>query len=96
MLVEHKSELERIHGEADSVRLVDERMADLQSQIDGATHNLTRQLPGVEFDDLTGPTPIGQVFRIPRQPRPAPTHILLATTFGAVHTQTEAEQSGIP
>ena len=48
------------------MKRVDRCIADLQKQIDQVTHNLTRQLPGVAFDDLradhAGPTPIKQVF----------------------------------
>ena len=35
---------------------VDASFSDLQTQIDKVTHNLTRQLPGVAFDDFTGST----------------------------------------
>ena len=61
---ELESELEEIQGEADGMKVVDERISVLQNQIDKVTYNLTRQLPGIAFDDLrlTGPTPIGQVF----------------------------------
>ena len=66
VLREHKSRLEQIQNEADSMKQVDECISDLQNQIDQITHNLTRHLPGVGFDDLainpTGPTPISQVF----------------------------------
>ena len=55
-------ELIEFQHEADDVKLVDERICDLQNQIDTATHNLSRQLPGVTFDNLTGPTPLAQVF----------------------------------
>jgi len=64
ILRRHEPELEEIQNGADRMKVVavDERISDLQKQIDRVTHNLTRQLPGVTFDDLSGPAPIGQVF----------------------------------
>jgi Family of unknown function (DUF6535) len=62
ILRQHEPQLKNIQDKADGMKLVDERVLDLQNQIDRVTHNLTRQLPGVAFDDLTGPTPIAQVF----------------------------------
>ena len=66
VLSQYKPRLERIKVEADGMKRVDRCIADLQKQIDQVTHNLTRQLPGVAFDDLradhAGPTPIKQVF----------------------------------
>ena len=41
---------------------VDASISELQRQIDEVTHNLTRQLPGVASDRLTGFTPVEQVF----------------------------------
>jgi hypothetical protein len=61
-LLQFKPTLDGIQGEANRMKLVDKRIFDLQNQIDRVTHDLTRQLPGVAFDDLTGPTPIGHVF----------------------------------
>src|SRR6267142_1643354 len=58
----HEPDLKKIQEEADDIKLVDERICDLQNQIDGVTYNLSRQLPGVTFDDITGPTPLAQVF----------------------------------
>jgi len=60
----HKSELKEIQDEADRMKVVgvDERISHLQKQIDRVTHNLIRQLPGITFDDFSGPVPIGQVF----------------------------------
>jgi hypothetical protein len=66
VLSQYKPRLERIQDEADGMKRVDKCISDLQKQIDQATHNLTRQLPGVAFDDLgtdhAGPTSINQVF----------------------------------
>ncbi|KAH9979627.1 hypothetical protein BJV74DRAFT_858343 [Russula compacta] len=62
ILREHAPELQRIRHEAEGMKLVDTRISDLQNQIDKVTHNLTRQLPGVAFDELRGPTPITEVF----------------------------------
>ena len=65
VLTEFRPSLERIQHEADVMKQVDKCISKLQEQIDQATHNLTRQLPGVAFDDLTdhaGPIPINQVF----------------------------------
>ena len=66
VLSQYRPRLEGIQAEADGMKRVDGCISDLQEQIDRATHNLTRQLPGVAFDDLrtdhTGPTPINQVF----------------------------------
>jgi hypothetical protein len=66
VLSQYKPRLERIKDEADGMKRVDRCISDLQKQIDQATHNLTRQLPGVAFDSLrsdhAGPTPINQVF----------------------------------
>jgi len=60
----HKPELKEIQDGADRMKLVqvDERISRLQKQIDRVTHNLIRRLPGITFDDLSGPVPIGQVF----------------------------------
>ena len=66
VLSQYRPRLERIQDEADGMKRVDRCISDLQEQIDKVTHNLTRQLPGVVFDDLrtdhAGPTPINQVF----------------------------------
>ena len=64
ILLQHETELQEIQDGADRMKVVgvDERISDLQKQIDGVTHNLTRQLPGVTFDGLSGPVPIGQFF----------------------------------
>ena len=62
ILREHEPELQRIQREAEGMKLVDTRISDLQNQIDKVTHDLTRQLPGVAFDELRGPTPIAEVF----------------------------------
>ena len=62
VLLQFKPTLERIQGEADRMERVDKGIFDLQKQIDQITHDLIRQLPGVAFDDLTGPMPIGHVF----------------------------------
>ncbi|KAF8265741.1 hypothetical protein EI94DRAFT_1787304, partial [Lactarius quietus] len=45
------SELERIKGEADAMEDVDWRISLYQEAMDEATHGLTRQLPGVSFDE---------------------------------------------
>ncbi|KAI9456395.1 hypothetical protein BJY52DRAFT_1212975, partial [Lactarius psammicola] len=45
------SELERIKVEADSMEDVDWRISLYQDAMDDATHRLTRQLPGVSFDE---------------------------------------------
>jgi hypothetical protein len=64
LLRHHELELKEIQDGADRMKVVgvDQRISELQEQIDGVTHNLTRQLPGVTFDDLSGPVSIGQVF----------------------------------
>ena len=66
VLSQYRPRLEDIQNEADGMKRVDKCISDLQKQIDQATHNLTRQLPGVTFDHLradhAGPTPINQVF----------------------------------
>ena len=66
VLSQYRPRLEHIQDEADGMKRVDRCISDLQKEIDQATHNLTRQLPGVVFDDLrtdhAGPTPINQVF----------------------------------
>lgn len=66
VLSRYRPRLEDIQLEADSMKQVDRCISDIQKQIDQATHGLTRQLPGVAFDDLrtdhAGPTPINQVF----------------------------------
>jgi hypothetical protein len=62
VLLLYKPRLERIQIEADRLKRVDTCISDLQNQIDQVTHNLTRHLPGVVFDELAGPTSIGQVF----------------------------------
>ncbi|KAI9431456.1 hypothetical protein H4582DRAFT_1238610 [Lactarius indigo] len=45
------SELERIKFEADEMADVDRQISVYQDAIDDATHKLTRQLPGVSFDE---------------------------------------------
>src|SRR6266851_1222245 len=64
----YESDLRQIQREADSMKRVEKCIFDLQNQIDKVTHNLTRQLPGITFDDLTGTTPIGQVFEFLADP----------------------------
>jgi hypothetical protein len=46
------SELERIKTEADGMEDIDKRIMLYQDAMDDATHRLTRQLPGVSFDEL--------------------------------------------
>lgn len=41
---------------------MDVSISELQKRIDDVTYNLTRQLPGVAFDHLTGITPVEDVF----------------------------------
>jgi hypothetical protein len=62
VLLRFKPRLDRIQTEADRLERVDACISDLQNQIDQVTHNLTRQLPGVAFDELAGPTSLGHVF----------------------------------
>ena len=62
ILLLHKPELEQIRAQADRMRPVDVSISTLQNQIDQVTHNLIRRLPGVAFDQLTGPTPLSHVF----------------------------------
>jgi hypothetical protein len=45
------SELERIKAEADGLADIDQRITLYQDAMDDATHRLTRQLPGVSFDE---------------------------------------------
>jgi len=70
ILRQHEPDLKEIQGGADRMEVVgvDQRISDLQMQIDRVTHNLTRQLPGVTFDDLSGPVSIGQVFNFLSNP----------------------------
>ena len=51
-------ELERIANEADELKGVDWRISLLQETMDGATHKLTRCLPGVFFTELKTDPPI--------------------------------------
>jgi hypothetical protein len=67
-LLRYKPQLDDIKAEADRMKVVDECISSFQNQIDQVTHNLTRGLPGVDFDELTGATPIGQVFDFPVNP----------------------------
>jgi hypothetical protein len=67
-LLRYKPRMENIQREAERMKLVDKRISDLQNQIDQAVHHLTQQLPGVAFDNLTGPTPIGQIFEFLANP----------------------------
>ena len=62
ILLQYKPQLEEIQLGADRTKVVDEQIFKFQKKIDQVTHNLTRVLPGVGFDELTGPKPIGQVF----------------------------------
>ena len=62
ILVRYKPELEQIQAEAVQMKPVDECISGFRNQIDQVTHNLIRHLPGIAFDELTGPTPLGQVF----------------------------------
>ncbi|KAH9016764.1 hypothetical protein EDB85DRAFT_701285 [Lactarius pseudohatsudake] len=50
------SELERIKSKADELAVVDREVSVYQDAMDDATHRLTRQLPGVSFDELTSDT----------------------------------------
>ena len=45
------TELERMKGEADGMADIDERIGIYQDKMDDATYRLTRQLPGVSFDE---------------------------------------------
>ncbi|KAH9011125.1 hypothetical protein EDB84DRAFT_1569944 [Lactarius hengduanensis] len=45
------SDLERIKSEADEMAVVDREVSVYQDAMDDATHGLTRQLPGVSFDE---------------------------------------------
>lgn len=56
------SKLEDIQGEADGMGPIDRSISALQSEMDKVTHGLTRQLPGVAFDTLTGPTHLMDFF----------------------------------
>ena len=67
-LLRYKPQLDDIKAEADRMKVVDECISRFQNQIDQVTHNLTRGLPGVDFDELTGATPIDQVFDFPVKP----------------------------
>jgi Family of unknown function (DUF6535) len=62
ILLQYKSQLKQIQVGANRTKVVDEQIFKFQNKIDQVTHNLTRVLPGVGFDELTGPKPIGQVF----------------------------------
>ena len=62
ILLQYNPQLEQIQSGADLTKVVDEHIFKFQKKIDQVTHNLTRVLPGVGFDELTGPKPIGQVF----------------------------------
>lgn len=70
ILRQHAPDLEEIQDGADRLKVVgvDQLISDLQRQIDRVTHNLTRQLPGVTFDDPSGPVSIGQVFNFLSNP----------------------------
>jgi hypothetical protein len=57
-----ESKLEDIQGEVDSMGPIDKGILALQSEMDKVTHGLTRQLPGVAFDTLTGPTHLMDFF----------------------------------
>jgi hypothetical protein len=46
------SELERIQVEADAMKDADRRISLYQDAMDDATHRMTRQLPGVSFDEV--------------------------------------------
>ena len=57
------AELERMKVEAD--RMQDVNISDLQHGMDRATHKLTGQLPGVQFDVLRAePVPLGQALEL--------------------------------
>ncbi|KAI0295090.1 hypothetical protein B0F90DRAFT_1752615 [Multifurca ochricompacta] len=62
ILRRHESDLAQVKEEADRMDRIDTSTANLQHEIDNATHNLTRQLPGVPFDDLTEPPSFRQIF----------------------------------
>ena len=61
------SELERIKVEADDLEVVDWRIFLYQDAMDAATYRLTRQLPGVSFDEprRSGSFLINDTFNIP-------------------------------
>ena len=67
-LLRYKPQLDDVKAEADRMKVVDECISRFQNQIDQVSHNLTRGLPGVDFDELTGAMPIGQVFDFPVNP----------------------------
>ena len=75
--------LEKIKELAAFLKPVDNSVSRFHQQIDDVTHNLIRQLPGVDFDE---PAPLGHVFAGPVHPRLlqlSPRHL----AFGALsHT----------
>jgi hypothetical protein len=62
MLRHDASKLEDIQGETDGMGPIDKSILALQNEMDKVTHGLTRQLPGVAFDTLTGPTHLMDFF----------------------------------
>lgn len=68
VLRQHEPELKRIRDEFGLMAQVDASISELQRQIDEVTYNLTRQLPGVASDRLTGFTPVEQVFEFFAKP----------------------------
>lgn len=58
----YEPQLRDIQVDAHGMGLIDMGILKLQSEIDGVTHRLTRQLPGVALDTLPGPTPLADIF----------------------------------
>jgi hypothetical protein len=59
--------LKDIQVDPNSMGLIDMGILTLQSEIDRATHRLTRQLPGVALDTLPGSTPLAEIDRVTHQ-----------------------------
>jgi Family of unknown function (DUF6535) len=78
ILLQYKPQLEEIKLGADRTKVVDEQIFKFQKKIDEVTHNLTRVLPGVGFDERTGPKPIGQVFDFLANPSFRPQFLYLS------------------
>jgi hypothetical protein len=62
VLRRHEPKLKWIRDQFSLMARVDSSISELQLQIDEVTHNLTRQIPGVVSDHLTGFTPVEKVF----------------------------------
>ena len=88
-LFRFKPKLKDIKVDVPGMGLIDKGISTLQSEIDGVTHELTRQLPGVTLD-TQGPTRLADIFEFISNPI-GPQLLYLRQRFQGLSTLTEVQ-----